>query len=297
MVDLGNLHFILGIEVSRGKDLSFICQSRYASSILEKFEMKDCKGVETPMEQNVKVSNSDDEASFEDITLYRRLVGSLIYFTITRPDLSYSAGKLSQSMQYPLVCHWKNAKRVLRYISATKNFGILYDGSNLALRAYSDADFVGDKVDRRSTSAFVTFLCNGIVSWLSKKQDTISLSSTESEYKALTSTTKEILWLKRLLVELQVMEAEEQPIIFCDNQSNQALATNPTFHARSKHIEIAHHFVREKIQAKEIKLHHVSSSDCLADLLTKALPNTSFIKLRSALGVVDRCTIVISCKS
>ncbi|KAJ7517104.1 hypothetical protein O6H91_21G010800 [Diphasiastrum complanatum] len=109
-------------------------------------------------------------------------------------------------MQAPLVHHWKSAKRVLRYVSNSRFFGILYERSNLHLRAYSDSDFVGDKMDRNSISAFAIFLCGGVISWLSKMQDTISLSSCEPEYKALTSTTKELLWLRRLLMELHVLE-------------------------------------------------------------------------------------------
>ncbi|KAJ7279841.1 hypothetical protein O6H91_Y375400 [Diphasiastrum complanatum] len=271
MVDLGLLKVILGIEVTRSNDFTFICQSKYARSILEKFGMKDCKGVETLMEVSVKVSKESDEASFEDIITYRRLIGSLIYLTITRPDLSFCVGKLSQYMQSPLICHWKSAKRVLRYISATRNFGIVYQGTNICLRAYSDLDFAGEKVDRRSTSAFATFLCGGVISWLSKKQDTTSLSSTESEYKAMTTTTKEILWLRRLLEELEVFKTKDIPCIYCDNQAAQQFANNLIFHARTKHIEILHHFVREKVQSKEIKFIHVPSSDCIADILTKPL--------------------------
>ncbi|KAJ7556904.1 hypothetical protein O6H91_05G103700 [Diphasiastrum complanatum] len=138
------------------------------------------------MEHVVKATNEGDKTSFEDITLFRKLIGFLIYLTITRPDLSFCVSKLSQSMQAPLVHHWKSAKRVLRYVSSTRFFGILYEGSNLHLRAYSDSDFAGDKMDRKSISAFATFLCGGVISWLSKKQDTMSLSSREAEYKALT---------------------------------------------------------------------------------------------------------------
>ncbi|KAJ7295863.1 hypothetical protein O6H91_Y158500 [Diphasiastrum complanatum] len=291
MVDLGCLHFILGIEVLRGSDFIFISQVNYAQSLLKKFKMEVCKSVDTPMEQDVKVPNEDDERSFMDITLFRQLIGSLMWITITRPDLSFSVCRLSQSMQKPLNIHWKKAKRILRYISGTLDFGILYRGDVINLHAFSDSDFARDKRDRKSTSAYSTFIGEGVVSWLSKKQETISLSSTEAEYKALTTTTKEVLWIKRLLVELKIMDSEEAPIIYNDNISAQHLASNPIFHARSKHIEICHHFVREMVQAKEIALEHVPSNECVADLLTKPLQKTPFMKFRSSLGVISKAMI------
>ena len=132
------------------------------------------------------------------------------------------------------------------------------------------------------------FLGGNLVSWLSKKQDTISLSSCEAEYKALTTTTKEVLWIKRLLLELKCIKEEDLPLILCDNISAQALVNNPIFHARSKHIEVAHHFVREKLIGGEISLEHIDTSSCIADLLTKPLAKSSFIKLRSNLGLISR---------
>lgn len=177
---------------------------------------------------------------------------------------------------------------MLRYLSSTIDIGILYRGDHINLIGFSDSDFAGDKMDRRSISAHAIFIGEGAISWLSKKQETVSLSSTEAEYKALTSTTKEILWIKRLLEELKVTRSEDVPLIRCDNKSAQSLATNPIFHARSKHIEVARHFVREKVQAKEIKLEHVDTSECVADILTKPLLKSSFMKFRSALGVISK---------
>ena len=214
-----------------------------------------------------------------------------MWMTITRPDISFSVCRLSQYMQNPLIIHWKSAKRILRYLSGTLDHGILYRGDVIDLHAFSESDFVGDKRDRKSTSAFTTFIGEGVVSWLSKKQETISLSSTEAEYKALTTTTKELLWIKRLLMELKVMDLDAVPTIYNDNISAQHLASNPIFHARSKHIEISHHFVREKVQSREVSLEHVASNDCVADILTKPLQRPDFLKLISALGMISKAML------
>ncbi|KAJ7517344.1 hypothetical protein O6H91_21G019800 [Diphasiastrum complanatum] len=288
MQDLGEMHYILGLEIDFYENHVFICQSRYAHSMLKKFHMENSKSIDTPMEQIVKDPNKGDERSFEDITLFRSLVGSLIWLTITRPDLSFCVHKLSQFMQDPKIHHWKMAKRLLRYVSSSCDYGLLYKSEDLSIIGYSDSDFASDKMDRKSISAYTIFLGGNLISWLSKKQDTISLSSCEAEYKALTTTTKEVLWIKGILMELKCIKEDDLPMIKCDNISAHALANNPIFHARSKHIEVAHHFVREKLIGGEIYLEHVNSSSCIADLLTKPLSKSAFIEHRSNLGVISR---------
>ncbi|KAJ7561914.1 hypothetical protein O6H91_03G047400 [Diphasiastrum complanatum] len=292
MQDLRVLHYILGLEIDFWKGHAFISQSRYAISMLRKLHMENYKGIDTPMEHTVKVPIKDDEKSFEDITLYRSLIGSLIWLTVTRPDLSFCVHKLSQHMQDPKLYHWKLAKKVLRYISSTLDYGLFYEGEDLTLIAFSDSDFAGDRLDRKSISAYTIFLGGNLVSWLSKGQATIPLSSCEAEYKSLTTTTKEILWIKRLLLELKCYTDEDLPIIKNDNISAQTLANNPVFHARSKHIEVAHHFVREKIIGREISLEHVSSSNCVANLLTKPLLKNVFMKMRSNLGLISKSMLI-----
>lgn len=143
-------------------------------------------------------------------------------------------------------------------------------------------------MDRKSISAYAIFIGGGAISWLSKKQATISLSSTEAEYKALTTCTKEMLWIKRMLLDLHLLDSKKTPIIYCDNLSAQSLAANPVFHARSKHIEIAHHFVRDQVIAKEVELQHVSTKECVADIFTKPLGKEPFIKHRSSLGMYSK---------
>ncbi|KAJ7560799.1 hypothetical protein O6H91_04G146800 [Diphasiastrum complanatum] len=288
MQDLGEIHYILGLEIDFHEEYAFICQSRYVFSMLRKFNMQNCKGIDTPMEQHVKDPIKVDERSFKDITLYRSLIGSLIWLTITRPDLSYCVHKLSQFMQDPKIQHWKMAKRVLRYVSSTQDYGLLYKNEDLNIVGYSDSDFASDKMDRKSINAYTIFLGGNLVSWISKKQDTISLSSCEAKYKALTTTTKEVLWIKRLIMELKCIKEDGLPLIKCNNISAQALANNPISHARSKHIEVAHHFVREKLIGGEINLEHVDTSSYIVDILTKPLCKSAFSKHRSNLGLISK---------
>ncbi|KAJ7525207.1 hypothetical protein O6H91_17G042000 [Diphasiastrum complanatum] len=272
------------LEIDLWKGHAFLSQSRYALSMLKKFQMENCKGIDTPMEHTIKVPMKDDGKSFEDITLYRSLIGSLIWLIVTRPNLSFCVHKLSQHMQDPKLYHWKLAKRILRYIFSTLDYGLFYKGEDLTLIAFLDSDFAGDRLDRKSTSAYTIFLEGNLVSWLSKKHATISLSSYEAEYKSLTTTTKEVLWINRLLLELKCYADEDLPIIKNDNISTQALA--------NKHIEVAHHFVREKVIGREISLEHVDSTNCVPDLLTKPLLKNVFIKMRSNLGLISKSMLI-----
>jgi hypothetical protein len=155
MTDLGLLHYYLGVEVFQRPHHIFISQSKYAAEVLQRFGMQDCKPVLTPMEQNLKLSKFEGGEKV-DSTTYRQLIGSLIYLTNTRPDLSYAVSILSRFMQEPRDSHWNAAKRVLRYIQGTKDFGLLYTKTkNFVLGGYSDADFAGSIDDRASTSGYL----------------------------------------------------------------------------------------------------------------------------------------------
>jgi hypothetical protein len=197
--------------------------------------MSECKAMSTPLEQNAKLYNEDGSKE-ADGTLYRQLVGSLNYLTTTRPDIAYSVNILSQFMAKPSESHWKAAKKFLRYLKGTVNFGIMYTNDcDVELTGYSDSDSFN--------------IGTGVVSWRNKKQPTVSLSSTEVEYKALCNATCEFVWLRRILEDIGNKQMRPT-ILKCDNQSSIKLAHNPIYHARTKHIEIQHHFVREKIHSK-----------------------------------------------
>jgi len=207
--------------------------------------------------------------------------------TITRPDLSYAIGLVSQFMQTPRKPHLDAVKRILRYIKHTLQCGIFYETNNqLQIHGYTDADLVGNVSDRRSTSGFMFYFGSGAVSWSSKKQPTVALSSTEAEYKGATIVACEVVWLQKLLLDLgQLMDAPI--IIYCDNISSILLVNNPIYHARTKHIEVQYHFIREKVPAKKIDLIHVSIENQVADIFTKALGTDKLKRFRKMLGLLE----------
>ncbi|PKU64804.1 Retrovirus-related Pol polyprotein from transposon TNT 1-94 [Dendrobium catenatum] len=186
-------------------------------------------------------------------------------------------------MHQPTHQHFDNLKRILRYIRGTTHHGVTINGSSLILRSYSDSDWAGDQQDRKSTTGYCNFLGETLISWSVKKQTTtIARFSTEAEYRAIAAATTEIIWLRRLLQELDIPQ-QAPTTLYCDNTSAIALANNPVYHVRTKHIEIDCHFIRECIKNLSITVHHISSKDQLADLFTKSLPISRFKLLAAKL--------------
>ncbi|PKU73279.1 Retrovirus-related Pol polyprotein from transposon TNT 1-94 [Dendrobium catenatum] len=280
MRNLGSLTQFLGLTAEATPSGLLLHQSRYATEILDRAGMLNCKAVTSPI--TVKPLTETNSAIFSNPTLYRQLVGALQYLTLTRPDLTFAVNKACQYMHQPTDSHFDALKRILRYIRGTTQVGITLSGSSLTLRAYSDSDWAGDQHDRKSTTGYCNFLGDTLISWSVKKQSTIARSSTEAEYRAIASATTEIIWLRRLLQELDIPQ-NVPTILYCDNTSAIALANNPVYHARTKHIEIDCHFIRECIKNQSIQVHHISSKDQLADLFTKALPISRFKFLTSKL--------------
>lgn len=277
IVDLGKITDILGIHVERKGDTDRIklSQERYIDDLLRKFNMNLAKSVSTPIESNTKNLGPENEEEREQMKNrpYRELIGSLIYLTnATRPDIAYAANTLSRFCSDPGEKHWNLAKRVLRYLKGTKTYGIKYEKSKQKLNAYTDSDWAGDIEDRRSQSGSVIVLAGGAISWKSKKQPTVFLSTMEAEYIALSEVSKEVVYLKRLLTRMQFYNLIESPVrVFCDSQSAIELAKNAVFHKRSKHIDIKFHFTRELVEKNEIKIDYLRTDLMLANIFTKAL--------------------------
>ncbi|KAJ4762199.1 Gag/pol [Rhynchospora pubera] len=282
--DLGQIHYFLGLEAKFSSQGLHLTQSKYIVVLLSRVNMANCKPVLTPMATGAPLSKNDG-SPFDDPYLYRSVVGALQYATLTRPEISFTVNKLSQFMHAPTETHWVAAKRVLRYLSGTIHHGLSINStSSNIIHAYSDADWAGNVDDRRSTSGFCVYLGKNLVSWCAKKQPTVSRSSTEAEYRSLALTCTEILWLQFLLKELGV-KMEAKPVLWCDNIGATFLAMNPMFHARTKHIEIDYHFVREQVAAKQIEVKFICSVDQLSDVMTKPLPLPRFQYLRDKLNV------------
>ncbi|OIT03526.1 retrovirus-related pol polyprotein from transposon tnt 1-94, partial [Nicotiana attenuata] len=222
-----------------------------------------------------------------DGTLYRRVIGKIHYLSFTRPDIAFAVSKLSQFMHQPGVSHWKAVKCLLRYLCHTAHLGIkLAKKSAAQLVAYSDSDWAGDPLDRTSITGYVVYLGDSPISWSSKKQRSVSRSSTEAEYRAVAATTSEVVWLKNLLRELH-FPLSSSPRILCDNMSTTYICANPAFHSRMKHVEIDFHFVRQLVQSKALEVHHLHAADQVADILTKPLPSSAFLRMYPKLGLVD----------
>jgi len=219
-----------------------------------------------------------------DPTDYRRVVGALQYYTITRPDITYSVNQLCQFMHCPRDVHWKAVKCVLWYLKGTIDIGLYYVPGDIKLNAYYDFDWAGDPDDRHSTTGYGVFLGTNLISWSSKKQGVVFKSSTEAEYRSMAHTTAELYWLHMIFHDLKIM-LPTTPNLWCDNIGAIALASNPVFHAWTKHIEIDYHFIREKVINCDIQVKHISTKDQIANVFTKGHSAIRFTLLKSNLSV------------
>lgn len=237
MKDLGALKYFLGLELACGPSGLFMCQRKYTLDILSECKMTDCKPVSFPMEENQKLA-LDSGPTYPDPSRFRRLVGRLIYLTITRPEITYYVHILSQFMQSPHQAHWDAAMRVLRFLKSSPGQGIIFPKENdLTLVAYCDSDWASCPLTRKSTTGFLMKLGSAPVFWKTKKQTTVSKSSSEAEYRAMNQATSEIIWLRSMLSCLQV-QCNSPTVLHCDNQAAIHIAANPVYHERTKHIEV-----------------------------------------------------------
>ena len=246
--------------------------------------MKDCSPVATPLP--IQPDNAPHQSElFENPTYFRSLAGRLQYLTLTRPDIQFSVNYVCQKMHAPTLSDFHLLKRILRYVKGTTTMGISFNkDTDCKLRAYSDSDHAGCHSTRRSTGGFCTFLGNNLISWSSRKQPTVAKSSTEAEYRAMSDTASEITWIVNLLKDLGVPQPQ-LPELFCDNHSAVCLASNPSFHPRTKHFATHDHYVREQVAFGELIVNHIPGHLQLADIFTKSLPAASFESLRFKLGV------------
>ena len=283
MKDLGDLHFFLGLEIKYTSEGIMLSQQKYARDLIHKAGLDSCNSHITPCQSGVKLlKDSGTPLAPSDIPYYRSLVGCLQYLTFTRPDISYSVKTVCQFLHNPTEEHLTAVRRILRYVKGTINHGILFRKQSsftpLLLQVYCDADWAGDPNDRKSTTGFVILFNGSPISWCSKKQNAVSRSSTEAEYRSMADTTSELQWLKHLLTDLQI-ELSQVPTLYCDNISALALASNPVHHSKLKHVEVDVHFTRDKVKDGSITLQFISTREQLADLFTKGLcsPQHSFL--------------------
>lgn len=289
--DLGNLKYCLGIEVKREKDKISLSQRGYILDILNRFGMKEAKPISTPMSLGTKLSfctkltDSDEKKSKIRALPYRELMGALNYLAMaTRPDIAHAVSYFSQFQNNYDETHWRAAKRVLRYLRGTLDFGLTYSRDSNPIKGFADADWGGCIVDRKSYSGYAFCLGGAAISWSSTKQKTVALSSTEAEYVSLSEASKEAMFLQGFLRELHFGELSEI-CIAGDNQGALFLAKNPIFHNRTKHIDLRHHFMRDAIKEGRVTVEYLPTELMPADVLTKPLPGPKHVSCSLALGV------------
>jgi len=268
--DLGEASTYLGISISRDRNARKLSmtQQRMTDSLLSEYGMEEARPRGTPITPGTQLRK--DGQPLSQPHSYSQLIGSLMHLSVcTRPDLSQAVGALARFMAAPTVAHWEAALGVVRYLSRTRQLGISFGGGS-GLIGYCDADHAGDLDTRRSTTGYVFLLNGGAVSWSSRKQPTVAASTTEAEYMAAASAVKEALWMRQLMYDLGQPTGTVQ--LLADNQSAIKLLKNPISSMRSKHIDVAYHFARERVTRGEVAFSYVETGAMVADMLTKAVP-------------------------
>ena len=291
MKDMGEANHILGMQIRRDrcKRLLYLSQAEYIDKVLKRFNMERGKALSTPLPPYVKLSKndcpmSDDEKAEMAKIPYSSAVGSLMYAMIaTRPDIAFAVGVVSRHMSNPSKKHWEEVKGIMRYLNGTRDMCICFGSQEACVIGYTDADYAGDLDNRRSTSGYVFAYTGGAISWRSRLQDCITLSTTEAEYVAATEACKEAIWLARLVGDLGMNV--EMPVLHCDSQSAIQLAKNLVFHAKTKHVDVKYHFIREVLEDKRLQLIKVHTDDNHADLLTKGLPSERFAHCQELMSI------------
>ena len=295
---LGQPNLLLGMKIHQGDHIITLSQTHYIDALLEKFGLANANLVSTPMDTNVKLEattegKEDEEQGEKDEKIthgYATLIGSLMYLAIgTRPDIAFAVNKLAQFTQNPRQIHWTAVKRVFRYLKYTRTHKLTYGGDddllNTDFNIFCDADWASDASDRKSVSGYVITMAGGAVSWSSKKQTSVALSTAEAEYIAATHVAKQVLWQRSLFTELD-FEIPTTSTIFTDNQAAISISHHPEFHSRTKHIDIAYHFLRDLVESGTLDIIYIPSRENLADILTKGLARVLHEELTYGIGVM-----------
>lgn len=273
----------VGVQIERFEKCIFIHQTKYIERLLCRFDMQDANSNNIPVDPHTSLEKGT-ELPDKNIP-YREAVGSLMHLAVvSRPDIMYGVSLVSRYLNSYNQTHWNVVKKIFKYLKGTKDYGLCYTPSKSNLEGYSDADYAKDTSTRRSLTGYV-FIKNGAaVTWATQRQNSVALSTTEAEFMAACSATKEAIWLKRLLVDIN----EFNQNLIClniDNQSAICLIKNVDYHKRCKHIDIKYNFIKEKYSEKQIDLNYVNTKEQYADIFTKALPKDQFQYLRTRIGV------------
>lgn len=296
MQDLGEARMIIGMRIirHRSKRLLTLDQTTYIREVLQEEGLSACNSISIPMKPGSYIMlDVDGDSDQAEIIPYQRLIGKLLYIACgTRPDIAFAVGCLSQQCSDPRVGHDRAARKVLRYLKGTVELAIHYNGAYgnmkhlLITLGYSDSNYAGDVLERKSTMGYCFFLVRGVVCWSSKKQRTVSTSTTEAEYIAIGHAARQAVWLRRFLAELPIDEPPSSVRILGDNQASLDLVKNAEYHDRTKHIDVQHHYVRKLVQDDYVRMEWVSTREQLADGFNKVLPKATFVEHRMKLSIL-----------
>nr|GEU69401.1 hypothetical protein [Tanacetum cinerariifolium] len=271
---MGEMKFFLGLQVNQFSNGIFINQSKYILDILKRFGMENCDTVPTPMVEQAKLKLDLVRKPIDHID-YQSMIGSLMYVTLSRPDIMFATCMCARYQANPNEQHVSAVKRIFRYLKGTINLGLWYPkDSGFDLTAYSDADHAGCHLDRKSTYGSIQFLGDKLVRWSSKKQNCVSISTVESEYVAVSGCCAQVLWMRTQLTDYGSLY--DKVPIYCDSKSAIAISCNPIQHTRTKHIDVRYHFIKDHVEKETIELYFVGTEYLLTDLFTKSLPEARF---------------------
>lgn len=274
----------MGVEIARSNGGTFLCQRKYILDIISDTHLSDAQTVVTPLPKGHKFP--PDSPPLLDVEQFRRLVGRLLYLTLTRPDITYCVQQLSQYVSSPTKAHMQAALHIVRYLKGSSTLGLFYSSaSTFHIEAYCDSDWAACPQTRRSLSGYCILLGNNAISWKTKKQTTVARSSCEAEYRSMANVVCELLWITYILQDFHIKPSLPIPL-WCDNKSALQIASNPVYHKRTKHIEIDCHVVRDKCREEFIKPQHVPSQLQLADMFTKSLASPQLTSLMTKLGLI-----------
>ncbi|KAI3681646.1 hypothetical protein L6452_36448 [Arctium lappa] len=282
---MGEINFFLGLQVKQLPDGIFINQSKYVFDILKKFMMDKSTSIGMSMVHGAKIG-LDPDGKAMDVKTYRGMIGSLMYLTASRPDIMFSTCLCARFQAKPKESHLLAVKRIFHYIKGTPYLGLWYPkSSDYKLIAYSDTDFGGNQLDRKSTSGHLQFLGDRLISWASKKQNCVSISTVEAEYVVAASCCAQVLWMKTQLRDYGMLYKTVP--IYCDSKSAIAISVNPVQHTKTKHIDMRYHFIKHHVEEVTIELYFVPTEYQLTDIFTKALDEKRFNFLLSKLGILN----------
>ncbi|KAI3815351.1 hypothetical protein L1987_15016 [Smallanthus sonchifolius] len=285
MSNMGELSFFLGLQVSQREDGIYLHQTKYAQDILSKYKMSDSTTYGTPIPVNHGL-HPDKDGKDVDSRLYSGMIGSLMYLTASRPGIMFAVCLCSRFQSQPKESHMIAVKRIFRYLKGKPLLGLWYSKQqSFDFKAYTDSDYGGCNLDRKSTSGGCQFLGDRLVSWQCKKQSTVSVSTCEAEYIAAASGCSQTLWIQQQLRDYGLNFTGTT--LFIDNNATMSIINNPVKHSKTKHIEIRHHFIRDCAEKHLIELVKVHTDDNLADLFTKAFDRSRFEHLVNLIGMFN----------